>query len=140
MSQRSRILIVEDNKEHSLALAIRLKANGFEVAFASDGAGAIRAALLQKPDLILLDLGLPAGDGFVVLERLKKLEFSITTPVIVISAREPNVNRARALEGGARAYLQKPVNTDELLQAVQVALDTSWDIDRYERQAKQSVQ
>jgi DNA-binding response OmpR family regulator len=105
-----------------MALAIKLKANGYEVVSASDGACAISIARNEKPDVILLDLGLPAGDGFVVLERLKKLQFSFFIPVIVVSARDPNANRGRALEAGAAAYLQKPVNTDELLRALQLAL------------------
>jgi two-component system KDP operon response regulator KdpE len=122
MSEKNKVLIIEDNREHLVALAIKLKANGYDVVSASDGATAMSVTLKEKPDAILLDLGLPAGDGFVVLERLKTLVGSVTTPVIVVSAREPNVNRPRALQGGATAFLQKPVKTEELLRALHDAL------------------
>lgn len=122
MSEKKRVLIIEDNWEHLMALAIKLKSNGYTIVSATDGMSAISVTRKEKPDAILLDLGLPAGDGFVVLERLKNLECSVTTPVIVVSAREPKVNRPRALQAGAAAYLQKPVQTEELLKALRIAL------------------
>ncbi len=79
-------------------------------------------ATREKPDAILLDLGLPGGDGFVVLERLRSLGSTIGIPVIVVSAREPMSNRPLAIQAGASAFLQKPVKTDELLSALQRAL------------------
>jgi chemotaxis family two-component system sensor histidine kinase/response regulator PixL len=66
-------------------------------------------------DLIILDLGLPAGDGFVVLGRFKTNTYVAMIPVLVVSARDAHANRERALKAGARAYLQKPWNDTDLL-------------------------
>ncbi len=76
----------------------------------------------HRPDLIILDLGLPAGDGFTVMERLKQTPFLAVIPVIVVSARDGLGNQKRAFEAGAKAFLQKPVNDAELLAVVRQAL------------------
>lgn len=120
------ILIVDDDMDFVRALNIRLRANGYEVAFASDGYSALTTARKEEPDLILLDLGLPAGDGFAVMERLRSLISAIAlTPIIVLTAREPMTNRERSLAGGAEAFLQKPVDNDVLLAAIRKALGES---------------
>lgn len=116
------ILVVDDDPELRLGLHIRLKANGYRVVFAVDGVTSISAARTHGPSLILLDLGLPAGDGFTVMERLNASDTMSLIPVIVLSARDRNANRDRALKAGARAFLQKPVETAELLSAVRLAL------------------
>jgi CheY-like chemotaxis protein len=82
-------------------------------------------AQTHKPDLIILDLGLPAGDGFVVLDRLRALPHLAVIPVIVVSARDPVANRDRALKAGARAFLQKPVDNDKLLDLIDECLGAS---------------
>jgi DNA-binding response OmpR family regulator len=89
---------------------------------APDAVAAISEAKKENPDLILLDLGLPAGDGFVVMERLCGIESLASIPVIVVSARDPQKNRERALSAGAKAYFQKPVDNDELLSVIQNTL------------------
>ena len=105
-----------------MALAIKLQAHGFDVASASDGVTAMTAVNREKPDAILLDLGSPGGDGFVVLERLKTMAKTVTIPVVVVSARPALTNRALAVEKGAIAFLQKPVKTEELMAALRKAL------------------
>jgi DNA-binding response OmpR family regulator len=75
------------------------------------------------PDLIILDLGLPAGDGFSVLERLKANQSLCFIPVIVLSGRDRNANKERALKAGARFFLQKPVANDRLLSVIRLVLD-----------------
>jgi CheY-like chemotaxis protein len=123
MSQdKNKVLVIEDNKEHMMAISIKLKAHNYDVVWAGDGVTAMTVATREKPDAILLDLGLPGGDGFVVLERLRSLGSTIGIPVIVVSAREPMPNRPMAIQAGASAFLQKPVKTDELLSALQRAL------------------
>jgi DNA-binding response OmpR family regulator len=123
MSQdKNKVLVIEDNKEHMMAISIKLKAHNYDVVWAGDGVTAMTVATREKPDAILLDLGLPGGDGFVVLERLRSLGSTIGIPVIVVSAREPMSNRPLAIQAGASAFLQKPVKTDELLSALQRAL------------------
>jgi DNA-binding response OmpR family regulator len=77
----------------------------------------------ERPNLIILDIGLPAGDGFVVLERLQKNAALATIPVIVLTARDPQTNKERTLKAGATAFLQKPADNAELLEAISAALD-----------------
>ncbi|HWF02580.1 MAG TPA: response regulator transcription factor [Candidatus Angelobacter sp.] len=122
MSDKKHILIVDDDPDQRLGLHIRLKANNFSTSFAADAMTSIVEARKQSPDLIILDLGLPAGDGFVVMDRLKNITHLAMIPVIVVSARSTEPNRERALQAGARAYLRKPVDNDELLAVIQLAL------------------
>jgi DNA-binding response OmpR family regulator len=87
-----------------------------------DGYSAINMAQKEKPDLIILDIGLPAGDGFVVMERLGKVPSLTVIPVIVLTARDLQTNKMRALKAGAVAFFQKPADNDKLLTAIQKAL------------------
>ena len=112
------ILIVDDDPEMRLALQIRLKANHYDVAAAVDGVSAIAEARKVKPDLVLLDLGLPAGDGFTVLERMRAIPALASIPVIVVTGRDRRTNYARAELAGATLFLQKPVQNSELLFAI----------------------
>ena len=121
MTQK-KILIVDDDPEMRLALHIRLKANNYDVAVAVDGVSGIAETRKHMPDLILLDLGLPAGDGFTVLERLAINDSLAHIPVIVVSGRDRAANRDRALKAGARMFLQKPVKNAELLYAIEQTL------------------
>jgi len=105
-----------------LALNVRLRASDYDTAFASDAVMAMSIAKKEAPDLILLDLGLPGGDGFMVLERLKIIASLACIPVIVVSARDPVGNKERALKAGAAAYFQKPVDNANLMVAIQQAL------------------
>jgi len=122
MSDKKHILIVDDDPDQRLGLHIRLKANNFSTAFAADAMTSIVEARKHQPDLIILDLGLPAGDGFVVMERLKNIIPLAVVPVIVVSARANEPNRERALKAGASAYLRKPVDNDELLAVIHQVL------------------
>ena len=114
-----KILIVDDDVDIRIGLSARLRAHGYTTVFAEDGFSATSIARRESPDLILLDLGLPAGDGFVVLERLRTNTLLAAIPVIVISARDAESNEKRALEAGATAYFQKPVANEALLAAVE---------------------
>jgi len=69
---KKKILIVDDDKDLMRGISIRLKANGYDTVFATDGIMAITVAKNEMPDLIILDIGLPAGDGFIVMERLAR--------------------------------------------------------------------
>jgi len=113
-----KILIVEDDADLRLGCHLLLKAHGYETFLAADGLSAISEALKHRPDLIVLDLGLPAGDGFVVLERLRSSMHLAVTPVIVVSARNVHFNEEQALKAGAKAYVQKPWNDNELLAII----------------------
>jgi two-component system KDP operon response regulator KdpE len=72
--------------------------------------------------LIILDLGLPVGDGFVVLDRLQSSDVLCGIPVIVLSARDPQANEERALRAGAAAFFQKPADNDELMNVIRASL------------------
>jgi two-component system KDP operon response regulator KdpE len=139
---RKTILIVDDDPELRLGLNIRLSASGYNVLFAADGVSSIAATRNHAPDLILLDLGLPAGDGFTVLERLAASEIMSLIPVLVLSARDRHANRDRVLKAGARAFLQKPVEPAELLAAIRRTLGEEpratpaiYDLDRAMQQS-----
>jgi two-component system, OmpR family, KDP operon response regulator KdpE len=118
----SKILVVDDDPDLVRALRLRLRANNYEVATASDGYTAIAQAQKEKPGLIILDLGLPVGDGFAVLERLQSSDTLSGVPVIVLSARDPQTNEERALKAGAAAFFQKPADNEELLNVIRVSL------------------
>jgi DNA-binding response OmpR family regulator len=117
-----KILIVEDDADVRLGLNARLRASGYQTAFAADAMAAVVEARRHQPDLILLDIGLPAGDGFVVMERLRSNAHLSCIPIVVVSARPAQAYAARALEAGASAFLQKPVDNDHLLATIREVL------------------
>src|SRR5580698_1964539 len=119
---KPKILVVDDDPDLVRALRLRLRANNYEVTTASDGYAAIVQAQKERPALIILDLGLPVGDGFVVLERLQASDILAGVPVIVLSARDPQANEQRALKAGAAAFFQKPADNEELLNVIRVSI------------------
>ncbi len=119
---RPKILVVDDDPDLVRALRLRLRANNYDVSTASDGYAAVAQAQKERPALIILDLGLPVGDGFVVLDRLQNSDSLSGVPVIVLSARDPQMNEERALKAGAAAFFQKPADNDELLNVIRVSL------------------
>jgi DNA-binding response OmpR family regulator len=119
---RKKILIVEDDPDLLLGLQLRLSANNYEVILAGNGMAGIAQVRKHKPDLMILDLGLPAGDGFSVLERMKINESLSSMRVIVFSGRDRVGNQDRALKAGASSFLQKPVENDTLLAAIRLVL------------------
>jgi two-component system KDP operon response regulator KdpE len=120
---QKKILIVDDDPDVRLGLQLRLNANNYEVFCAADGVASIAEARKHLPDLVILDLGLPAGDGFSVLERLKANEKLASIPVIVLSGRDRVGNRDRALKAGAKTFLQKPMANDKLMAVIRLVLD-----------------
>jgi len=118
----NKILIIEDDADLRRGLNVRLRASEYETAFASDAVTALGIAKKEEPDLILLDLGLPGGGGFVVLERMQYIASLACIPVIVVSASDPKTNEQRALDAGAVAFFQKPVDNEQLMKAIQRAL------------------
>jgi two-component system KDP operon response regulator KdpE len=122
---RAKILVVDDDPDLVRALRLRLRANNYDVSTATDGYSAIASAQKDRPALIILDLGLPVGDGFVVLDRLQNIDALAGVPVIVLSARDPQMNEERALKAGAAAFFQKPADNEELLNVIRVNLGTS---------------
>jgi DNA-binding response OmpR family regulator len=117
-----KILIVDDDPDVRHGIHIRLKANHYDTFFAADALSSVTEARKQEPDLIILDLGLPAGDGFVVMERLKKVPSLALIPIIVVSARDARANQERVIKAGATAFLHKTVDNAELLAVIRRAL------------------
>jgi DNA-binding response OmpR family regulator len=116
-----KILIVEDDQNIAKALAIRLKAQGYEVTIAPDALSGVEAAVKTVPDLALLDISMPAGDGFTVAERIQKLVPTETPLIFLTASRKPGL-REKARELGAAAFFQKPFSAQDLLAAIQLAL------------------
>jgi len=110
------ILIVDDDLQFRRSLRVGLTSYGYVVAEAGSVASCLEVAARTKPALVLLDLGLPDGDGMSVLEALRGL------PVIVISARGGEGDKISALDAGADDYLAKPFGTGELMARIRVAM------------------
>jgi two-component system KDP operon response regulator KdpE len=119
MGRRASILLVEDDERTRLAIVANLEAHGYGVRGAADGEEALVLWELRRPDLILLDLGLPGIDGLGVLRRVRR---DATTPVIVLSARGEERDKVEALDTGADDYLAKPFGMAELHARVRAAL------------------
>jgi DNA-binding response OmpR family regulator len=127
-TNRAKIMVVDDDPDLRQALSLRLRANHFDTINVCDGFSAIAMAQKEKPHLIILDLGLPAGDGFAVLKNLQQHPALADIPVIVLTARDPQGNEKRTLESGAVAFFQKPADNEELLGVIRACLKTGWGI------------
>ena len=119
----TKILIVEDALDSWNSLSSIVRPHHFHPIRAADGMQAVSEARKHQPHVILLDLGLPWGDGFVVLERLKQNRLLSAIPVIVVTAQDPAMAEQRARKSGAIAFLQKPVKADELIETIRRVLD-----------------
>jgi DNA-binding response OmpR family regulator len=128
MGMRKKLLIVDDDQDLLRGMVVRLKASGYDVACASDGVMAVSMARSEKPNLILLDIGLPGGDGYVVMDRLRVMGSLMPTPIIVLSAKDPLTHREKAIQAGAEAFFQKPVDNSILIAAIQRALGDTEEV------------
>lgn len=115
------ILIVEDDQRISMALGIRLKAHGYRVISSPDAVNAMNQAIRQAPDVVVLDINLPGGNGLMVAERLMANPATTDIPVIFITASKQLKLRERAAELSAVAFLEKPFSSADLLDAIDVA-------------------
>ena len=115
----NRILCVEDEPTLRRTLGTNLKARGYSVDLAADGATALSSASANKPDLVILDLGLPDMSG---LEVIRSLRHWTTTPIIVLSARDTELDKVAALDAGADDYVTKPFGMGELLARLRASL------------------
>ena len=119
MSAKTQVLIVDDEAAILRFLKPALEANGYEMASAGSVAEATKRIAAESPDIVLLDLGLPDGDGKDVIRRAR--EWS-DVPIIVLSARERETEKIEALDLGADDYINKPFNVGELLARMRTAL------------------
>jgi len=122
----ARILVVDDEIEIVRALERSLAAHGFEVFTAGSGEEALEAISLHRPDLILLDLGLPSMSG---LEVIKRVRAQSNLPIIVLSVKDTEHDKVQALDLGADDYVSKPFGMDEVLARLRVALRHSAQVE-----------
>ncbi len=115
----SRVLVVDDEPQILRALATNLRARGHEVDLAPDGETALRLAADHRPDVVLLDLGLPGMDGIEVVHGLRGWS---EVPIIVLTARSEEADKVEALDAGADDYVTKPFGMNELLARMRAAL------------------
>ena len=115
------VLIIEDDQKIAMALALRLKAAGYGTTTAYDALTGLNAAINNPPALVLLDISMPAGDGFSVAERIQTL-IPTPTPIIFLTASKKPDFREKAKKLGAAGYFEKPYEAEELFGAIQQAL------------------
>ena len=122
MSRRQTVLVVEDDRKIALALEMRLAAAGYDVMVERDGTMGVLRALEADPDLILLDISLPAGNGFFVAEIIRADTRTKGLPIVFITASKRKAIRERASEFGPAAFLEKPFRSRDLLGILAEAL------------------
>lgn len=115
----SRLLVVEDEPDIAMVLRMLLERAGHEVGHAGDGRQGLRMLHEKRPDLVLLDIGLPVLDGWVVLERIRDVS---EVPVLLLTAHGLEADKVRGLRGGADDYLTKPFSSKELLARIEALL------------------
>jgi DNA-binding response OmpR family regulator len=129
----ARLLVVEDDRDIALALQLLLSRSGYAVEHAADGRAGLRLVHELRPDLVLLDIGLPSMDGWQVLERVRDIS---DVPVLLLTAHGQESEKVRGLRGGADDYLTKPFTNAELLARVEVLLRRArpgeWAADLYD--------
>jgi two-component system, OmpR family, KDP operon response regulator KdpE len=119
MTQRARILLVDDEPAIQRTVGPLLRARGYDVESAGTGAAALEKVAARPPDLVVLDLGLPDLEGTEVCRRIRATS---SVPIIVLSARGAEADKVNALDLGADDYVTKPFGPDELLARIRVAL------------------
>ena len=119
---KKKILVVEDDKDINRAISIRLRSAGYKVSSAFDGLMGISVAAKESPDLAILDISMPAGNGLDLAERMKMLNQTSNTPFIVITASKRPTLKDRARELGCSAFIEKPYLPETLLAEVKKAL------------------
>jgi DNA-binding response OmpR family regulator len=118
----SQVLCIEDDKDIALAISMVLRRAGFDIVSAADGREGLRAFHAERPDVVVLDIGLPEMDGWTVLERIRDLS---DVPVIMLTAHGQEAEKVRGLQLGADDYLTKPFGNAELVARVQALLRRS---------------
>ncbi len=122
-----RVLIIEDDADIALGVQTVLGRNGFEVTTAAEGREGLRVFHSKRPDIVVLDVGLPEMDGWTVLERIRELS---EVPVLMLTAHGQEADKVRGLRGGADDYLTKPFGNAEFIARVQALLRRSAGADQ----------
>ena len=116
---KGRVLVIEDDRDIALGIRTLLTRSGFDVANSADGKHGLRVFHAARPDLVVLDIGLPTLDGWQVLERIRDLS---DVPVLILTAHGHEADKVRGLHGGADDYLTKPFGNRELAARVEALL------------------
>ena len=119
MAQKTKILVVDDEPKIRMFIRANLQARGYDVYLAQDGIEALEVAARVLPDVIVLDVGMPGMDGIEVCRKIREWA---DTPIIILSVKEDEKIKVRALDEGADDYITKPFSLEELLARVRVAL------------------
>ena len=121
----AKIFIIEDESDLVKALVMRLKAEGYQTAYVTDGTGALERAREEKPDLILLDICLPGRNGFEVFQQLRQDPATECIPIVFLTARSTVEDRQKARHLGAAGYIIKPFQWANLIKLVHDVLSAS---------------
>jgi two-component system KDP operon response regulator KdpE len=124
LTTRPTVLVVDDDPEIARAVQLRLDRAGFGAILAHDGVAALALAASRRPDAVVLDLRMPAMDGFAVLARLVKSEGASAIPAIILSADVAERARLKALNDGAAYFVEKPYRPHDLIAALNAALQS----------------
>lgn len=119
---KKKLLIIEDDQKIAAALAIRVKAAGYHAVIAHDAVLGMASAVKERPDLVLLDISMPAGNGFAVAEQIQTV-IPVAIPIIFLTASKEPEFRQRASDLGAAAFFEKPYDSEKLLATIHRCLN-----------------
>lgn len=125
---KGRILVADDEPEIVRSLTLRLNAAGYDVSSAMDGLSATKKAIDEQPELIILDIGMPAGNGHVVVERLRNIGETAHIPIIYLTARSSQEDYRQAREGGVCKFITKPFDAEVLLAAIESQIERTHEL------------
>jgi DNA-binding response OmpR family regulator len=117
------ILIAEDSEDLRDFLKTFLEGHGYRVVEARDGQEAVAAVMRERPDLVLMDLGLPGTDGLTAVRKIREHTPAAETPILIVSAYDRVEYRTEAVEAGCGGYLTKPLDSNQLLKTVRLLLN-----------------
>ena len=117
-----KILLVDDDKKIAIALAARLRSKGFAISVAHDGMTAVALAVKEQPDVIVMDINLPGGSGLTAADRIQNLAKTAGIPVVFITASKRPELRTDAAEAGGVGFLEKPFDSEQLLEIIDLNL------------------
>jgi DNA-binding response OmpR family regulator len=135
---KKKVLIIDDEPDFVRVVQLRLEAAGYEVSVAFDGMQGVSSAHKEKPDLIILDIMMPAMHGHRVCEALKKSSKTWTIPIIYLTAKGGKEDEELAYKLGAEHFLTKPYDPQVLLETIKNALEPGAQLEKYEKVERES--
>jgi two-component system, cell cycle response regulator DivK len=120
---KGKVLLIEDNEQNRYLTTFLLETYGYEVTQASDGARGIRLAEIILPQLILLDIQLPAMDGYAVARELRKNPMLKDIPIVAVTSYAMPGDRKKTIDAGCNGYIEKPINPETFVVEIEAYLD-----------------